>query len=169
MIGLFQRLAAVSSIAGFVCDARRITFDQPLMILIGDLRFRNTIDGQLSQPLVEYVASRIHKTEIEVDQSIMEISICLRCLPPDIVLVVGRKASWADLPTLLANQQFSIIIRGYEEQTKTYFASVHRTALGAANADRLQNSPPIDPPPDPDGNDHGFTRVADYYGEQPEC
>ena len=43
------------------------------------------------------------------------------------------------------------------------------TTILKSGQDRLQNPPPTDPPPDPDGNDHGFTRGADYYGEQPEC
>jgi transposase len=35
--------------------------------------------------------------------------------------------------------------------------------------DKLQNPPPADPPPSPDSDDHGFTRGADYYKEEPEC
>lgn len=35
--------------------------------------------------------------------------------------------------------------------------------------DSLQNPPTTNPPPDTDGDDHSFTRGADYYGEEPEC
>ena len=35
--------------------------------------------------------------------------------------------------------------------------------------DKLQNPATADPLPNPDSDDHGFTRGADYYKEEPEC
>jgi len=43
------------------------------------------------------------------------------------------------------------------------------TTILKSGQDKLQNPPPVDPPPDPDSDDHGFTRGADYYKEEPEC
>ena len=43
------------------------------------------------------------------------------------------------------------------------------TTILKSGQDKLQNPPPVDPPPSPDSDDHGFTRGADYYKEEPEC
>ena len=44
------------------------------------------------------------------------------------------------------------------------------TTILKSGQDKLQNPPTTDPPPsDPDSDDHGFTRGADYYKEEPEC
>jgi hypothetical protein len=44
------------------------------------------------------------------------------------------------------------------------------TTILKSGQDKLQNPPPTDPPPaDADSDDHGFTRGANYYKEEPEC
>jgi hypothetical protein len=43
------------------------------------------------------------------------------------------------------------------------------TTILKSGQDKLENSPPVDLPPDPGSDNHGFTRGADYYGGQPKC
>jgi hypothetical protein len=40
------------------------------------------------------------------------------------------------------------------------------TTILKSGQDRLENPPPVDLPHDPDSDDQGFTRGADYYGGQ---
>ncbi len=93
--------------------------------------FRDSIDGEINQQLIQAVAYQIDKTIPETGHLLINLSINSVLLPEEVLNVIEDSVSLADIENLVTNTTFIDSIRVYENQLEAYFDNIEHEAKKA--------------------------------------
>ncbi|HEX76158.1 MAG TPA: RNA polymerase sigma factor RpoD [Dehalococcoidia bacterium] len=94
-------------------------------------KLRAAIDGVIDQRLAGVIAEASGKSTSEVVESLIDISIVSRLLPPALLKIIGWEMRWSDMRPLLTepiNPQFLSQLRSNSQRLKGHFDKVKRAA-----------------------------------------
>ena len=89
---------------------------------------RDSIDGGISQQLIQAIAHQIDEFIPETEQLLINLSINSNLLPQEVINVIGDSASLADVEKLVTDTNFINSIQVYEKQIEAYLENIKREA-----------------------------------------
>ena len=95
---------------------------------ISNAKLRDSIDGEISQQLVQAVAQQMDKSMSETEELLIELSINSNLLPEEVLNIIGDEASLTDVEKLVADTTFINSIQVYEKQLEAYLDNIEREA-----------------------------------------
>ncbi len=93
--------------------------------------YRESIDAEIMPELIQKVANQINRTVLDTEQLIINASININILPPQVLDIIDENISFPLMIELLKENQFIASIQNYESQLEQYFASTERESQKA--------------------------------------
>ncbi len=131
VIYLIRHLLAAKPLIDILAKLLELTKTDSFIKRIRDPKLRAAIDGMLNQELIEAVAKASDRSSPEVEQSLIDLSIDSRLLPPELVTIVGEKTTWSRLESLVGepiDSEFLHKLQLHSQQFKAFFSKVKKTA-----------------------------------------
>ncbi len=98
---------------------------------IFDTRLRNSINGEISQQLLQAVASQTGKSLPETEQLLINLSLNIGLLPGEALDIIGNGVSLADIGELVLESDFTNSLQANEKQFEDYLESIEIEAKKA--------------------------------------
>jgi RNA polymerase primary sigma factor len=130
-IYLLRHLLAAQPIVDILVEYLGITTADSFIPTIRDTKLRAAIDGVIDQEVVNAIVEANGKSTSEVVRSLIDLSIDSRLLPSELLEVIVDGSSWSQMKSLVAepvNLEFLSKLRANNQQLKTHFSKVKRTA-----------------------------------------
>ena len=99
--------------------------------VISDNKLRDSIDGEISQQLLQVIAYKTGKSLPEAEQLLINLSLNIGLLPGEILDVIGNSVSLADIEELVSKPDFIISIQAFEKRLETYLENIETEAKKA--------------------------------------
>ena len=96
-----------------------------------DAKLRDSIDGEISQQLLQTLAYQAGRSLPETEQLLINLSLSISLLPEEILDVIGDSASLADIGELVSEPNFVNSIKAYEKQLEDYLENIETEAKEA--------------------------------------
>jgi RNA polymerase primary sigma factor len=96
--------------------------------LISNAELRDSIDGEIIQPLLQTIAYQTGSAVPEIEQLIINFSLDSSLIPEEVLDAIGDRFCLADLGKRVASDDFRSSIEGYEKQLNTYLNQIEREA-----------------------------------------
>ena len=98
---------------------------------ISNAKLRGSIDGEISQQLIQNIASQIGKSLPEAEQLLVNLSLNSSLLPREVLDTIGDSVSVADLEGLVIEPDFINSIEAYAKQLEAYLDNIQREGKDA--------------------------------------
>ncbi len=98
---------------------------------ISNAKLRDSINGELNQPLIQAIASQIDRSLPETEQFLIKLSLNSNLLPQEILNAIGDNVSLTDIDNLVSNTAFTNSIQVYEKQLEAYLENIEHEAKKA--------------------------------------
>jgi len=98
---------------------------------ISDTKLRDSIDGEISQQLLQAIAPQTGKSLPEAEQLLINLSLNISLLPKEILELIGNNVSLADIGELVSKPDFISSIQAYERQLEAHLENIETEAKKA--------------------------------------
>jgi RNA polymerase primary sigma factor len=98
---------------------------------ISNEQLRRAINGVLDSELVNKLAQEKNQGQTETEHQIVNISLDIRLLSPDLLNIIGEDKSWSDAETLVTEpikKEFINKLRSKSSQLKAFFDKIRKNA-----------------------------------------
>jgi RNA polymerase primary sigma factor len=96
--------------------------------LISNAELRDSIDGEIIQPLLQTIAYQTGSAVPEIEQLLINFSLNSRLIPKEVLDAIGDRVCLADLGKRVANDDFRSSIKDYETQLNADLNKIEREA-----------------------------------------
>ncbi len=131
VVDLISRLYKAYPIAEVVKEHLDIDHSSNPVEIITDAKFHATIDNEIGQALITAVGQRAVKETAASEKAIVELSLNSGLLPPQLLALIGDKASWLEIKALLASNESLSQLRSHSSQFEAHFKKVREEAKKA--------------------------------------
>ncbi len=128
VLTMLKELCQASAIIHLLQEQLGLTPTTSFVQTISNAKLRDSIDGGISQQLIQAIAHQIDSFIPETEQLLINLSINSNLLPQEVVSFIGDSASLADVEKLVTDTKFINSIQVYEEQLETYWDNVEHEA-----------------------------------------
>lgn len=131
VVYLLRHLLAAQPIVDIL--AQRLEFDAADSVIrtIRDPKLRAAVDRVIDKDIVVVIAEASGRSASGVRQSLIDLSVDSRLLPPEMADVIGQETSWSQLECLVAeplDSEFFSKLRSMSQRLEVHFSKVKRTA-----------------------------------------
>ena len=105
-----------------------LTPTQSFIEAISDPKFRDNIDNEINQQVVQEIAHDTGKLVSEIEQVLINLSLNSSLLPREVMDAIGPDVTIDEIAGLVANRDFVKSIQTHEEQFKAYLSDIKREA-----------------------------------------
>jgi len=102
--------------------------DISLQEIVSNAELRRTIDDEISQPMLQAIATQTGSSLPEIEQTLINISLDSSLLPKEILDVIGADVSLTDLEKRVTSDDFISSLQEYEWQLRAYLNRIEREA-----------------------------------------
>jgi RNA polymerase primary sigma factor len=95
---------------------------------INDTKLRETIDGVITQELVQAIAKKIEKSVPEAEQSLINFSLNCDLLPKEVRDAIDPKVKFTDVDGIKDSKSFQTAIENYKRRHKLFLDNVDSDA-----------------------------------------
>jgi RNA polymerase primary sigma factor len=98
---------------------------------ITNKEYRESIDAEIMPELIQKVANQINRTVLDTEQIIINASININLLPPQVLDIIDEEISFARMIELLKEKNFIAAIQNFETQLEAYFSNTDKESQKA--------------------------------------
>lgn len=134
VIYLLRHLLAAQPVINALAKQLGIKRHDNFVKSLTDPKLREAIDGVIDPVIVESIATTLSKDKTEVEQSLIDFSIDSRLLPPQVLELLTKKATWGQLKALVAepvDTEFYSNLQSLNYELKHHFDRAKREAKRA--------------------------------------
>ncbi|MBN1643598.1 MAG: RNA polymerase sigma factor RpoD [Dehalococcoidales bacterium] len=95
---------------------------------VSNEKLRAGIDGVMDQQLVQDISQKTNLEAAQVEQQLMSLSVNSALLPPQMLDVIGKKTSVADIAKLVEKPDFATRLQAREAELRGYLGKVEQEA-----------------------------------------
>ena len=131
IIYLIRHLLAARPVVDALAKQLQLAATDNIIERIRDPKLRAAIDGVIDQELVEAIGEANGKSTSEVAQTLIDLSVDSRLLPPERLAILGDKTSWSQVESLVAepiDAQLLAELHSMSQQLKAHFGKFRRAA-----------------------------------------
>ena len=131
VVAMLQELCHASNIIQLLQEQLDITPTASFIETISNTKLRSSIDGEISQQLIQNIASLTSKPLPETEQFLINLSLNSSLLPHEVLNAIGGSVSIADLESLVTKPEFIDSIQVYGKQLEVYLDNIKREGKNA--------------------------------------
>jgi len=131
VLALLNKLGQASPVIHLLQQQLNLKATDHFVEAISDTKLRDSIDGEISQQLLQVVAYQTGKSLPEAEQLLINLSLNISLLPEEILNLIGDRVSLADIEELVSKLDFINSIQAYDKQLETYFENIETEAKKA--------------------------------------
>jgi RNA polymerase primary sigma factor len=131
VLTLLKELGQASPIIHLLQQQLELKTTNRFIEAISDTKLRHSIDGEISQQLLQSIARQTDKSLPETEQLLIDLALNISLLPKEILDIIGDSVSLADIGELVAKPDFINSIQAYEKQLETYLEDIETEAKKA--------------------------------------
>jgi len=131
VVYLLRHLLAAQPIVDILAERLELAAAHSVTQRICDPKLRAGIDRVIDRELVRDIAEASGKSTSEVRQSLIDVSVDSRLLPPELLGIMGQETSWGQLESLVAepvDPEFLSELQSMSRRIRTRFSNVKRAA-----------------------------------------
>ncbi len=128
IITLLKELSQASTLIRLVQEQLDLPSTATLVETIFNPKFRDNIDGEINQQLVQTTAHQLNKSAPEIEQLLTNLSVNSSLLPKEVLDVLGDSLSLADIDSVITNPVFFDSLKVHEQQLQNYLRGIQREA-----------------------------------------
>jgi RNA polymerase primary sigma factor len=98
---------------------------------ITNKEYRESIDAEIMPELIQKVANQINRTVLDTEQIIINASININLLPPQVLDIIDEDISFTKMIDLLKEKNFIAAILNFETQLEAYFNNTEKESQKA--------------------------------------
>jgi RNA polymerase primary sigma factor len=98
---------------------------------ISDTKLRDSLNGEISQQLIQSIAHQIDKSPPEAERCLIDVSLNSSLLPKEILNVIEDSVSLADIGELASKSDFINSIQAHARQLEAYLENIETEAKKA--------------------------------------
>ena len=91
---------------------------------INNKEYRDIIDAEINQEMVQKVSTEINKNPIETEQIIIKISININLLPDQVMDITGTNVTFNQMADHVKEKAFITTISGFKDELDAYFSNI---------------------------------------------
>ena len=130
-IYLLRHLLASKSLIDKLDSILELSPEQSFTDKISDEKLVTAINGVIDPNLIATLSDSDENVAEETEQYLINLSLDIRLLPPELVSILNEKASWQETETLVddpINPEFFTELRSKNAQLKAFFEKIKKTA-----------------------------------------
>mgnify|MGYP001119619364 CR=1 FL=1 len=128
VLTMLKELGQASTIIHLIQKQLNLPTTASFIETIFNAKLRASIDGEITQRLIQAAANRIDKSLPETEQIIINMALNSNLLPKEVLNVIGDNTSLADIEKLVTKSKFVKSIQAYQKQIKAYLEHIENEA-----------------------------------------
>lgn len=128
---MLKEISEASDVIRLLQKELDITPTASFVETISNGKLRNSIDGEISQQLIQTIARQTGKPLSEAEQLLVNLSLNSSLLPREVFDAIGDSVSVADLENLVTEPDFIDSIQVYRRQLENYLDNIEREGKNA--------------------------------------
>ena len=125
---LLKEVGQASAIIHVLQTQLGLTHQTNFVQSISNHNLLDSVDGEISQQLIQAIAHQISKSIPETEQSLINLSLYIGLLPEEVFNIIEASVSLADIENLVTNPTFINSMRVCENQYKAYLNHIENEA-----------------------------------------
>ncbi len=131
ILTMLEEVWQASAIIHLLQEQLNLKATERFVEAIFDTILRDSIDGEMSQQLLQTLARQTDQSLPEAEQLLINLSLNISLVPKEILDIVGDSVSLADIGELVSEPDFMNSIQVYEKQLEGYLENVETEAKKA--------------------------------------
>jgi len=131
VLTLLKKLGQASPVLRLLQQQLNLKTTECFAEATSDNKLRDSIDGEISQQLLQVIAYQTGKSLPEAEQMLINLSLNIGLLPEEILDIIGNSISLADIEELVSKPDFINSVQAYEKQLETYLENIEAEAKKA--------------------------------------
>lgn len=130
-IYLLRHLLASKNLLDLLIGKLDLSEDTGFTNFILDGKLASAINSVIDQQLIAAIAESSERDVLEIEKRLIDISLDIRLLPPEILAIIGGELSWEEVETLIEepiDSDFLATLHSKNQQFKTFFDKIKKTA-----------------------------------------
>ena len=131
VIYLLRHLLASKNLLDLLIGKLDLSEDTGFTNFILDGKLASAINSVIDQQLIAAIAESSERDVLEIEKRLIDISLDIRLLPPEILAIIGGELSWEEVETLIEepiDSDFLATLHSKNQQFKTFFDKIKKTA-----------------------------------------
>jgi RNA polymerase primary sigma factor len=124
VIAILQKLGQASPIINLLQEHLALKKTTNFMESIYDSRLQGSIDNAIDPQLVHDISIKLDESVTEIEERLVNLSLCSRLLPAEVRDAIGRDVSLSDIDKLVTDRAFIASIQANEKLFSDYFADI---------------------------------------------
>jgi len=131
ILTILKELWQASAIIYLLQEQLNLKATERFVEAIFDTKLRDSIDGEISQQLLQAVARQTGKSLPETEQLLINLSLNISLLPGEVLDIIGDSASLADIGEMVLESDFINSLQANEKQFEDYLEGIESEAKKA--------------------------------------
>ena len=128
MLTLLEEIAQNATTIQILLEQLDLPPDTGFKELISNADLRDSIDGEIIQPLLQTIAYQTGSAVPEIEQLLINFSLNSSLIPEEVLDAIGDRVCLADLGKVLASDDFRSSVEGYETRLSAHLNKIEREA-----------------------------------------
>ncbi len=131
VVYLLRHFLASSNLLDVLAEKLGLADDIGFADIILDEKISASINSVIDPQLIANLAESSGRDILEIEQRLIDISLDIRLLPPEVLALIGGEASWEKVEELVkepVGPEFLVTLRSRSQQFKTFFDKIKKTA-----------------------------------------
>ena len=128
ILTMLREIVESANVIRLLLEQLDMSPDTSVKELVSNVELRDSIDGEIIQPLLQTIASETDSSMLEIEQLLIKLSLDSSLLPSEVFDTIKDDVSLNDLEKLVASDGFRNALKSYEPQFKVYLDNIERKA-----------------------------------------
>ena len=131
VLTLLKKVGQASPVIHLLQQQLNLKTTEYFVEAISDTKLQDSIDGEISQQLLQVIAYQTDKSLPEAEHLLINLSLNIGLLPKEILDIIRNSVSLADIEELVSKSDFINSIQAYEKRLETYLENIETEAKKA--------------------------------------
>ncbi len=131
VLTLLKQIGQAAPVIHLLQEQLEIPPTDSLIASISNAKLRESIDNVLNQQIIQAIALKMGKPLIEVEASMVNLSMNCSLVPEQLHSAIGEEIALADIENLVSQNDFIKTIQSHQRQLKAYLDNVEREGVQA--------------------------------------
>ena len=131
IIFMLRYLLAAQSLIEILTKQLELPPENSFVRNIRNQKLEVAIDSIIDRTLLYYISKTCEEDSSEIEQKLINVSLVIQLLPPELLSVIGEETSWLEMKAIVCepiNPEFLAQLQAKSQQFKSFFNRVNKVA-----------------------------------------